>query len=266
MINDFTQDGGRQHYFGVYPAIVTALVDPESLGRIEVRFPWLGQEGDSEVRAWATLLSPYADDDQGFQALPEVDSQVVVAFERAEKPLEVVLGRGAGQRNRTAGADNGPALLSLSMPEQGLQGIHPSDQMVRLRLGAVPAVKKSMEKLWLLSGLLFQSITGLATAKVSSAELVGPVYLFHISTEAAIESQTSLVYLLAFVSASLFFFNLLPLPILDGGQIVLAFLQKLLRRPLTPRSLKLLTHASLVWLFSLLAAATLNDLVRLVKL
>ncbi|NOY61983.1 MAG: hypothetical protein GXP10_02305, partial [Gammaproteobacteria bacterium] len=85
-------DGGRQCYFGVYPALVTDLVDPDELGRVEVRFPWLGEQGDSDVRAWATLISPYADDDQGFQALPEVDSQVVVAFEAGNLRRPYIVG------------------------------------------------------------------------------------------------------------------------------------------------------------------------------
>ena len=59
-------DGEGPRYFGLYPAIVTDIVDPESLGRIEVKFPWLG---DSDVRAWATLLTPYADDGQGFDVV-----------------------------------------------------------------------------------------------------------------------------------------------------------------------------------------------------
>ena len=92
MSNDFVKDGGQQPYYGVYPAMVTGLVDPDSLGRIELRFPWLGTDGDSDVRAWATLLSPYADNDQGFQALPEVDSQVVVAFEAGNLRRPYIVG------------------------------------------------------------------------------------------------------------------------------------------------------------------------------
>jgi uncharacterized protein involved in type VI secretion and phage assembly len=92
MIHDFTPDGGRQIYYGLYPAIVTDIVDPEQLGRIEVKFPWLGNDGADEVRTWATLLSPYADDDQGFQALPEVDSQVVVAFEAGNLRRPYIVG------------------------------------------------------------------------------------------------------------------------------------------------------------------------------
>lgn len=81
------QDGEARRHFGLYPAIVANIVDPQSLGRIQVRFPWLGDDGDS-VRAWATLLSPYADDDQGLEILPSVDTQVLVAFEagRLERP------------------------------------------------------------------------------------------------------------------------------------------------------------------------------------
>lgn len=92
MIHEFTPDGGRQLYFGLYPAIVTDVVDPDSLGRIEIKFPWLGTDGAEEVRAWATLLSPYADNDQGFQALPGVDSQVVVAFEAGNLRRPYIVG------------------------------------------------------------------------------------------------------------------------------------------------------------------------------
>lgn len=91
MISDFTPDGGRQTYYGLYPALVTDLVDPERLGRIEVELPWLG-EGSDQVRAWATLLSPYADADQGLQALPEVGSQVVVGFEAGNPRRPYIVG------------------------------------------------------------------------------------------------------------------------------------------------------------------------------
>ena len=91
MIGAFRPDGDAPRYFGVFPAIVTDIVDPESLGRIEVKFPWLGADGDA-VRAWATLLTPYADDDQGFEVLPAVDTQVVVAFEAGDLRRPYIIG------------------------------------------------------------------------------------------------------------------------------------------------------------------------------
>jgi uncharacterized protein involved in type VI secretion and phage assembly len=90
-IGSFRPDGEASRYFGVFPAIVTDIVDPEQLGRIQVSFPWLGADGDS-VRAWATLLTPYADDDQGFEVLPAVDTQVVVAFEAGDLRRPYIIG------------------------------------------------------------------------------------------------------------------------------------------------------------------------------
>ena len=81
MIHQFQVDGGGPRYFGLYPAIVTDLIDPERLGRIEVLLPWLGEGQGNEVRAWATLLTPYAGDNQGFEFLPEKETQVVIGFE-----------------------------------------------------------------------------------------------------------------------------------------------------------------------------------------
>lgn len=91
MIQDFRGDGDALRYFGVYPAIVTNIVDTKNLGRIEVKFPTLGTDGDS-VRAWATLLTPYADDNQGYQMLPSVDTQVVVAFEAGDLRRPYIVG------------------------------------------------------------------------------------------------------------------------------------------------------------------------------
>lgn len=85
-------DGSVPGYFGLYPAFVTDLVDPESLGRIEVRFPFLGDDGDREVRAWATLCTPYADRDSGLEILPDPDSQVMVMFEAGNLRRPYIVG------------------------------------------------------------------------------------------------------------------------------------------------------------------------------
>jgi uncharacterized protein involved in type VI secretion and phage assembly len=92
MIGDFRPEGSGPLLFGLYPAIVTDIVDTESLGRIQVKFPWLGQSGEQDVRAWATLLTPYADDDQGFEVLPAVDTEVVVAFEAGNPRRPYIVG------------------------------------------------------------------------------------------------------------------------------------------------------------------------------
>jgi uncharacterized protein involved in type VI secretion and phage assembly len=84
-------DGEGPRWFGLYPAVVADLVDPDSKGRIKVKFPSFGADG-ATVTAWATLLTPYADDDQGIEILPEVDSQVVVAFEAGDPSRPYIVG------------------------------------------------------------------------------------------------------------------------------------------------------------------------------
>lgn len=73
-------DDAGPRYHGVYPAIVTDIVDPKNLGHVQVKFPWLTSDGERAVRAWARFCSPYADNQQGFQVMPAVDSEVLVAF------------------------------------------------------------------------------------------------------------------------------------------------------------------------------------------
>lgn len=92
-MSEFTlpRDGEGARWFGLYPALVSDLVDPDGRGRIKVKFPSFGGDG-STVTAWATLLSPYADKDQGLEILPEVDSQVVVGFEAGDPHRPYIVG------------------------------------------------------------------------------------------------------------------------------------------------------------------------------
>lgn len=85
------RDGEGARWFGLYPAVVTDLVDPSNQGRIKVKFPGFGAAGET-VFAWATLLSPYADRDQGLEILPELDSQVVVGFEAGDPSRPYIVG------------------------------------------------------------------------------------------------------------------------------------------------------------------------------
>jgi uncharacterized protein involved in type VI secretion and phage assembly len=85
------RDGEGPRWYGLYPALVTDLVDPDALGRIKVRFPAFGADAAAAF-AWATLLSTYADADQGLQILPEVDSQVLVAFEAGDPQRPYIVG------------------------------------------------------------------------------------------------------------------------------------------------------------------------------
>ena len=69
--------------------IVTNNQDPDNLGRVKVRFPWLS---DTEESHWARVLTPMAGKERGLYCLPEVEDEVLVAFEHGMMEFPYVLG------------------------------------------------------------------------------------------------------------------------------------------------------------------------------
>ena len=75
--------------FGVEVGIVTNVQDPEKLGRVKVCFPRLPGKPESD---WVRVVQPAAGAGRGFYWLPEVNDEVLVAFERGEAHRPYVVG------------------------------------------------------------------------------------------------------------------------------------------------------------------------------
>jgi len=76
-------------FFGVAIGLVTDRDDPSGEGRVRLRYPWFSDDMTSE---WARVAQPYAGNGFGFYWVPEVDSEVLVGFERGDMRFPVVLG------------------------------------------------------------------------------------------------------------------------------------------------------------------------------
>lgn len=87
--NLFVGRDNAGHFEGVAVGIVTNNQDPDKMGRVKVRFPWLSEEQES---AWARIASPMAGKQRGLYCLPEVDDEVLVAFHQGCLDLPIVLG------------------------------------------------------------------------------------------------------------------------------------------------------------------------------
>jgi len=74
---------------GVAVGIVTNNQDPDGLGRVRVRFPWLDDAAES---FWARVASPMAGEARGVYFLPEVEDEVLVAFQHGRPEAPVILG------------------------------------------------------------------------------------------------------------------------------------------------------------------------------
>jgi uncharacterized protein involved in type VI secretion and phage assembly len=75
--------------YGVATGIVTNNQDPENMGRVRVRFPWLSESDESW---WARVAAPMAGKKRGTYFLPEVDDEVLVAFDRGDPRFPYILG------------------------------------------------------------------------------------------------------------------------------------------------------------------------------
>jgi uncharacterized protein involved in type VI secretion and phage assembly len=74
---------------GVVVGVVTNNQDPDGLGRVKVKFPWLS---DADESNWARVAAPMAGKERGVYFLPEVDDEVLVAFEQGDLRFPYVLG------------------------------------------------------------------------------------------------------------------------------------------------------------------------------
>ena len=79
---------------GVATAVVTNLNDPDKLGRVKVKYPWLGKtpDGADLESDWVRLSTPMAGAERGFLTIPEVNDEVLVAFEHGNPDFPFVVG------------------------------------------------------------------------------------------------------------------------------------------------------------------------------
>lgn len=79
----------NNRFYGVAVGIVTNNKDPEKMGRVKVKFPWLSEEDESY---WARIATPMAGGERGIYFLPEIDDEVLVIFEHGDVAFPYIIG------------------------------------------------------------------------------------------------------------------------------------------------------------------------------
>jgi regulator of sigma E protease len=128
-------------------------------------------------------------------------------------------------------------------------------QAIPLPQAASLAAVKTVE----LSGMIVGSVANLFTGKVSLKTLSGPVRIAQVSVEAARTGFENLLLLVAVLSINLAILNLLPIPILDGGQIVVNVLESLRGTPFSLRTREMVLRTGLLAIAFLLVLVMYND-------
>ena len=142
-------------------------------------------------------------------------------------------------------------------------GIAPSDEVEVQRYPPVAAFFKAAHQVWFLTRITLQALWTIATGGLSLRETVtGPIGIFYITATVAQQGLISLLQLIAVLSTSIGLFNLLPVPVLDGGHLAFLAAEWLRGRPLSVRIQEAMTRVGLGFLLLLLAVVTYNDLLR----
>ncbi len=109
---------------------------------------------------------------------------------------------------------------------------------------------------------IFRTVQGLLSARISSREVGGPILIGQMAAQSARLGFDALLALMALVSVNLAVLNLLPVPVLDGGQFMFLLAEGVLRRPLSLKLRERLTLVGLVLIIMLMVLAFSNDFVR----
>jgi regulator of sigma E protease len=174
----------------------------------------------------------------------------------AGKPLQLSIRRGTDQVELTVT----PELRD----GRGLIGVQLSDFEVRtVQPGLVAALKMSLNQNWEWSGLIFKTLIGLFTHETSPRQLMGPVGIAQLSGASAQLGWIPLFSLMAMISLNLGILNLLPIPVLDGGHIMIMALEGLARRDFSMRIKEKVLLAGFVVLLMLMVTVIYNDLTRI---
>ena len=163
--------------------------------------------------------------------------------------------------------------LDVTISEKGSEKqvtVTPEENQGRYLLGVQPGIK---------SDFLSMFVGGFTTAADSALRILsalknlifqpdlnklgGPVAIFKASSDAAKNGIENVLYFLAVISINIGIFNLIPIPALDGGKIVLNILEAIRRKPLKQEIETYVTLAGVVIMVVLMIAVTWNDIMRL---
>jgi len=130
---------------------------------------------------------------------------------------------------------------------------------IREPLGFGAAIKRGASTTWFMGGAIVDIVKKLVTRRLSVRQLSGPVGITQMSVEAARSGLESLFGLIALLSINVAILNLLPIPILDGGQILINVLESAKGKPFSLRTREYILRFGLLAIALLFVVVMYND-------
>lgn len=154
---------------------------------------------------------------------------------------------------------------------------NPDGTSMRWMIGVLPEIKYNIQKTKLAfpdalresltqngknASLIFEFLRGIVERRMSAKNLSGPIGIAHYATEAAQEGPGPFLLLMSVVSLNLAIFNLLPIPILDGGVILTLLIEMVMGRDLSLNVKEAMLKVGFVFLMMLVVFVIYNDIAK----
>ena len=172
------------------------------------------------------------------------------------KPVELVWLH-KGERKQAAVT---PVKRSLDGPERWMIGVQLEPRIEIVKLGFISALSESWKQNVQSAKMIFKFLEGIVQRRMSARSIEGPIRIAQMSGEAAREGPATFIGLMAAVSLNLAIFNLLPVPILDGGVMLMLFIEMLLRRDVDLRVKEAVLKVGFVFLMMVVVFVIYNDI------
>ena len=214
----------------------------------------------------------------GFQAgdlVTAIEGDPIVSFSDMQKvvsaasdtPLSFDVERGGALVHLTATPDRRDVEGPFGSSRMGVLGItasnKPEDWQTE-HFTATGAVQAAVGETWFVIDSTLRYIGGLIVGRETPAQISGPIRIAEVSGEVAKVGLGALINLAAFLSISIGFVNLLPIPLLDGGHLMYFAVEAGRGRPMSERAQEFGFKIGLAIVSMLMIFATFNDVLRLV--
>jgi regulator of sigma E protease len=178
------------------------------------------------------------------------------------KPIEIEYLRN-GQTNRVSVE---PVFAKIDGPARWMIGVVPQQKLnlVTTRLSFPEALSESVRQNQKGAMLMFEFLKGVVQRRMSAKNLSGPIGIAQLSGDAAREGAAVFFTVMATVSLQLAIINLMPIPIMDGGVILMLLIEMLMRRDLSLNVKEAVFKLGFVTIVVILAFAIYNDISKII--
>jgi len=175
---------------------------------------------------------------------------VEIDFQRNGKPMQVTV------QPVWSSADGQPRWVIGAFVE-------PKLNIVTSRLSLPDALNVSVQENVRSAGLIFRFLEGIVERRISAKSLTGPVGIAQMSGQAARQGPSAFIMLMSMVSLNLAVINLMPLPILDGGSVVMLVIEMVMRRDMSMSVKEAVFKVGFVFIMMLVAFVLYNDITKI---